>query len=1313
MSRFLSRTGSSMEALQNHLSRRNTLESQEEPSPSTPFYVPQQEYSGQNGTQRRSHSPIFSLDGTRAHDDLTAFAQQQASSTNAASLAGRHSRTRRSVSEERHRQPAGSVNRTNERRSQRRHRSTAALRRHRPPLETIYSGAEIPQIHTFARQSVSSKQPLTSLTSAVSRESLETVPNMPHVLPRQKLSTFDGVFVPTVLTIWGIILFLRFGFIIGQAGVIGTLAMFGVGYAVNCLTVLSLSAISTNGTVRGGGPYYMISRSLGTEFGGSIGLVFYLGLVLGGSMNVLGFVEPLIENFSRDGGYLFPLLPDGKPFTYLYGFLILIICTSICLTGSKLYARTSLFLACLVFASTASIFVSFAFQEPFTDIEKNVIYTGWRWETFKENLWPQFQRAPVGGRDDGLSETARSIFGILFPACNGVLAGAQMSGDLSDPSRSIPKGTLNAVWITLLGYSLIVILMGGSVDRSSMLLNLNILEEISLVPALFAIGSLAAAIFAVLGAVIGSAKILQAVARDNLLPILNPLSKGTKDGDEPFYGVLFTFSLIVIFCFAPSINTIANFVTMTALLTFCILNLACCLLKLSSAPNFRPSFHFFKWWTALAGFFVCIVAMLFVNELYALLSLGVMLILFVWIHYQSPPKSWGDVTQSLIYHQVRKYLLRLDQRKEHVKFWRPQILLLVNNPRTSYQMIQFCNSLKKGALYILGHVIKSQDFQACIPEFRRQQLAWLRFVDVANIKAFVQIIIAPSESIGARSLLLGSGLGGMRPNIVVMGDYDLTSFRKLSERYNDNSSPYQDHRKSAPVMRTTSKTGEVKLDLLGSLPTDHCRSESTISPSDYVSIIEDTLSLNKAVAIAFGFEDLERYMTKAKSKWGGLVYQTPERKRKYIDLWPIQVSTDLADNGNSSKSLNFDTYTMVLQLGTILHMVSYWKEHYTLRVICFVEHVEDVEDEKRRVQGLLRNLRIDAQLRVLCLEIEGGEVYEAVVGVKAGANSRVDQVLGGNPWWNEEIAKRHFVSAWTEGEAEEGSRSTPPIAPNESELVEELEDTEEQLPWNALRPANRRRLSMPNAVTATAISLPSNNSTTSLPQLHELSSQGATASSPISTYGLRINMPIPDHSNEDSSSSDDNLSDNGNNIFNFEERPRRKRPRRPRFYSLSDAFARKLPQAKPQATKKRQTTLIDGIGQILHRSPFVHSPPSPRASRPGPASELLIQAQTLDESADEGETDEETEMMDTETVPKQLEFNDLPSEAQHLILNYLMCKTSDDTAIIFSTLPAPVKATAMSEDSSVTYLENLKLLVDGLPPVLLVHATSLTVTMSL
>ncbi len=211
-------------------------------------------------------------------------------------------------------------------------------------------------------------------------------------------------------------------------------------------------------------------------------------------------------------------------------------------------------------------------------------------------------------------------------------------------------------------------------------------------------------------------------------------------------------------------------------MTFLVMNLACFLLKIGSAPNFRPSFHFFNWQTALCGTIVSAVAMFFVDGVYATGCVGILMVIFLIIHYTSPPKSWGDVSQSLIYHQVRKYLLRLKQ--EHVKFWRPQILLFVNDPRRQYKLIQFCNSMKKGSLYVLGHVIVTEDFGGSVSEARRQQTAWTKYIDFSKIKAFINIAISPGFEWGARNIVLIAGLGGMRPNIAVLGSYNPDDLRR-------------------------------------------------------------------------------------------------------------------------------------------------------------------------------------------------------------------------------------------------------------------------------------------------------------------------------------------------------------------------------------------------------------------------------------------------------------------------------------------------------------------------------------------------------
>jgi potassium/chloride transporter 9 len=335
-------------------------------------------------------------------------------------------------------------------------------------------------------------------------------------------------------------------------------------------------------------------------------------------------------------------------------------------------------------------------------------------------------------------------------------------------------------------------------------------------------------------------------------------------------------------------------------MTFLVMNLACFLLKIGSAPNFRPSFHFFNWQTALTGTIVSAVAMFFVDGLYATGCVGILIAIFLVIHYTSPPKSWGDVSQSLIYHQVRKYLLRL--RQEHVKFWRPQILLFVNDPRQQYKLIQFCNSMKKGALYILGHVIVTDDFGGSVPEARRQQVAWTKYIDFSKIKAFVNIAISPGVEWGARNIVLSAGLGGMRPNIAVLGFYNLDDLRRNQPLIDipELQSPEIRPETTDSLFRHHADRRDSKdVKMHGTLPTDSCKTEAMMSVTSYVTILEDLLlRLQINVAVAKGFQDLE------------FPHPDGDHTKKHIDLWPIQMSAEIAAEGDNKQNVlttNFDT----------------------------------------------------------------------------------------------------------------------------------------------------------------------------------------------------------------------------------------------------------------------------------------------------------------------------------------------------------------------------------------------------------------------
>ncbi|KAG6038513.1 hypothetical protein E4U41_004130 [Claviceps citrina] len=812
---------------------------------------------------------------------------------------------------------------------------------------------------------------------------------------RPKLGMASGVYIPVCLNIMSILMFLRFGLILGQVGFVGIVALLVTAYCIDLLTILSLSAIASNGEVKGGGAYYLISRSLGPEFGGAIGIVFFLAQALNTAMNIAGLLDCIRLNVGAT-------FLEGYWTAYSLETAALMLCTGMCLLGSATFSKASNLLLVILTVAIVSIPLSAVFKEPFVDQDAGIVYTGIDLHTLATNFMPNFDEDVYHGLP-----TFRDLFGILFPATSGIFAGASMSGDLKNPSKAIPKGTLWAMLTTFIVYFFVVLSMACTITRDSFLANANIVSLTNLSGPVVLAGECAVTVFSALMGIIGSAKLFQALAKDKLLPGLSVFGRGTKKTDEPVLAILLTYAIAQVALLAD-LNQIATFISMGYQMTFFVMNLACFLLKIGSAPNFRPSFKWFNWQTACIGSLMSAAAMFFIDETYAAIAICVLIFVFLLIHYLCPPKRWGDVSQNLIYHQVRKYLLRL--KPEHIKFWRPNILLLINDPRRQTRLIQFCNSMKKGSLYILGHVIVTDDFNTGVHEARLQQQAWTRYIsEFSRIKAFVQLIMSPSITWGVRNLVLSAGLGGMRPNIAVMGFYNMDDLRKSNPSViipEVPASPAAKMRRRPQQKQTDStnkrRRGDSSARLLEDvLPTDVIRTEGMLSPMSYMVILEDlALRYRLNVAVAHGFDKLETPR------------QGESSAKRYIDMWPIQVSAEVSADGQNVLTTNFDTYTLILQLGHILHSVRAWGNAFAVRVIVFVEYEHEVDEESSRVKVLLEKLRIDAHVLVLCLAAGDFSTYELIVNGKRNdidTEIIVTEALKDEAWWDDLQMARSYA----------------------------------------------------------------------------------------------------------------------------------------------------------------------------------------------------------------------------------------------------------------------------------------------------------------
>ncbi|KAL3862127.1 hypothetical protein ACJMK2_008117 [Sinanodonta woodiana] len=758
---------------------------------------------------------------------------------------------------------------------------------------------------------------------------------------RRTLGTFAGVFCPIALSMFSTCIFQRTGFVVGQAGLLETIIQLVLAYIILFLTVFSICAISTNGAVEGGGAYYMISRALGPEFGGAIGFMYYVANIFSCGLYVSAFVEGVLNNFGVGGNYV--AVGHGLPvndywYKYLYDTVMLGCCLLICIIGGAMFARTSAVILMTVVVCTLAVIISVFAQNKiipvhYADGNGTANYTGLTEETFRNNFYNHYTVDYTTGNMMSFAK----VFAILFSSVTGIMNGANMSGELKDPSRSIPKGTVSAVCFTFSTYLILFILIGGSCQSNVLVHNYAFLQSINLWSPFVLAGIFATTLSAALGNLIGGSRILEALANDHLFwCLLNPATITTKGGN-PFVAVLMTWFLVQLVLLIGTLNAIASVTSVFFLLCYASTNLACMVLDLASAPNFRPTFKFFCWQSCLVGMVGCIIMCFLISPLYSSVSIAAMLILIILLHFRSVPSQWGSVSQALIFHQVRKYLLMLDIRKAHVKFWRPQILLMVANPRHSCELMEFINDIKKSGLYVIGHV-KVGDLN----EFSEDPIAedypkWQRLINHMKLKAFVELSLTKSVTDGLHQLIRLSGLGGMKPNTVCLGFYDnvapsdtLVKVRKQRRRFFGNGD----------------EENGVGFDTLQSVRTE--MDPKSITGEEYVQMVKDTLKLQKNICLCRNFHQLDR----------NVIFQS--QNKLYIDVWPVNFF-------RPETSCYFDnTCLFMLQLACILNMVSGWKKKTTLRVFLFVDTAkENTLGKKEQLETFLRQLRILAKIQIV------------------------------------------------------------------------------------------------------------------------------------------------------------------------------------------------------------------------------------------------------------------------------------------------------------------------------------------------------------
>lgn len=540
-----------------------------------------------------------------------------------------------------------------------------------------------------------------------------------------KLGTFGGVFTPSILTILGVIMYLRFGWVVGNVGLIGTLLIVTISVSITFFTALSIAAIATDQRVKAGGAYYMISRSLGVEVGGAVGIPLFIALALSVALYTVGFAESIVS--------VFPAL-DFKT----VGLLTTVGVATLAIISAKVAIRAQYFIMFGIALSLLSLYFGSPIEE--TNIE----------------MW---------GAADRNSEPFWIVFAVFFPAVTGIMAGVNMSGDLKDPARSIPKGTFWAIGVGYVIYMTLPVILAYRADALTLIEDPLIMRKMSYWGDAILIGVWGATLSSAVGSILGAPRVLQALARDRVLP--QWLGKGTGKEDAPRVATVFTLVISLLAVYLGNLNVIAPVLTMFFLTTYGVLNASAGLEKLLDSPSFRPTFKV-HWIFSIVGTIGCLVVMFLINALATGMAFMVIIAIFLWLKRRRMQTAWGDVRMGVWMALVRKGLLYLRNERE-TKTWRPNPIILSGAPTSRWHLIDFASAIShdRGILTV-ATILTGQ----ALGTSRRKQMEnnIQDFLDKNNTPGFAKVISAPNIFQGSKEFIKYYGLGALAPNTVILGE---------------------------------------------------------------------------------------------------------------------------------------------------------------------------------------------------------------------------------------------------------------------------------------------------------------------------------------------------------------------------------------------------------------------------------------------------------------------------------------------------------------------------------------------------------------
>ncbi len=547
-----------------------------------------------------------------------------------------------------------------------------------------------------------------------------------------KFGTMGGVFTPSILTILGVIMYMRLSWIIGNAGTLtAMIVIILMAHIVSVTTGLSVSSVATDKKIKGGGIYFMLSRSLGFPIGGAIGVTIFVATALSISLYLIGFAESALV--VTKGWFGIEEITTNH--LRIFGSIALLVIVTIAYISTSVAIKTQYIILGLIALSLVSVFMGTTDGKGF-----------------------DFSPVAEGAKDVNFA----TLFGIFFPAVTGFTAGVAMSGDLKDPKKSIPWGTMLAIGTGLVVYLSLSLFIYYRIPMAELRTNTNVLVEFSWIPQAVIAGIWGATLSSALGGILGGPRILQAMSLDGITPRF--FAKGVGKDNEPRRALLLTFILAEVGILIGELDAIAGIVSMFYMAAYMFINLTCFLEQWAS-PDFRPTFRI-PLVISLVGAVATFLLMIQLDIVSALLSVVVMTFIFLWLTRKQLELGSGDVWQSVWSSVVKLGLKNLNKKETHQRNWEPNILLFSGGTNFRPHLLQFSKSIAgRNGMISNFDLIKNTTADTLFPKHQQS----LSVENETDDSIFYRKQECKNNYDGIEAIAQTYGFSGIEPNTVLMG----------------------------------------------------------------------------------------------------------------------------------------------------------------------------------------------------------------------------------------------------------------------------------------------------------------------------------------------------------------------------------------------------------------------------------------------------------------------------------------------------------------------------------------------------------------